>query len=279
MNARLHGRSLGRHAALIVLMVFLIFPTVMMLSTAFKPFSAVNSWPPQLIPENPTLSGFSTVLFDPAYGFARAFLNSCILAVFTAALSIVLGVPAAYAIRRFTFTGRNLFLFAVLVTQMLSPALFIMPLYQVMNALGLLNTYIALVVGNSAIALPVVIWLLAAYFRGVPVSLEESAMIDGASRLSALFRIILPVSAPGILAAGAYAFIHAWNDLVFALAFVTSSEMQPVTRALDRFAAENVVRWDLTMAASTLAVIPMVILFVALQRHLVGGLTAGAVKE
>lgn len=278
MIARLQTTSIGRHAVLIILMVFLLAPTVIMLSTSFKNFSAINSWPPQLIPENPTLSSFSTVLFNPSYGFARAFVNSCIIAVFTAAFSVLVGTPAAYAVRRFQFIGRKFFLFGVLTTQMLSPALFIMPLYQVMNTLGLLNTYVALIVGNSAIAVPVVIWLLASYFRGVPTSLEEAARVDGASRLQALFRIILPVSAPGILAAGAYAFIRAWNDLVFALSFVTSPEMQPVTRALDRFAAENVVRWNLTMAASTLAVIPIVLLFATLQKHLVSGIAVGSNK-
>ncbi len=278
MNTRLLVRSLGRHVLLIILLGFLLAPTLIMVSTSFKPYSEVNTWPPQLIPDDATVSGFIAVLIDPAYDFGRAFLNSSIIAVGTAVVSVVLGLPAAYAIRRFTFTGRTVFLFAVLVTQMVSPALFIMPLYQVMNGLGLLNTYIALIIGNSAITLPVVIWLLSAYLRGVPIDLEEAAMVDGASRLSALFRIVLPVSAPGILAAGAYAFVHAWNDLVFALAFVTNTNMHPITRALDRFAAENVVRWDLTMAASTLSVIPILLLFILLQRHLLHGVAVGAIK-
>ena len=279
MNTRLLVRSLGRHVLLIILLGFLLAPTVIMVSTSFKPYSEVNTWPPQLIPDDATVSGFTAVLIDPAYDFGRAFLNSSIIAVGTAVVSVVLGLPAAYAIRRFTFTGRTVFLFAVLVTQMVSPALFIMPLYQVMNELGLLNTYIALIIGNSAITLPVVIWLLSAYLRGVPIVLEEAAMVDGASRLSALIRVVLPISAPGILAAGAYAFVHAWNDLVFALAFVTNTNMHPITRALDRFAAENVVRWDLTMAASTLSVIPILLLFILLQRHLLHGVAVGAIKE
>ena len=278
MNTRLLVRSLGRHVLLIILLGFLLAPTVIMVSTSFKPYSEVNTWPPQLIPDDATVSGFTAVLIDPAYDFGRAFLNSSIIAVGTAVVSVVLGLPAAYAIRRFTFTGRTVFLFAVLVTQMVSPALFIMPLYQVMNGLGLLNTYIALIIGNSAITLPVVIWLLSAYLRGVPIVLEEAAMVDGASRLSALIRVVLPISAPGILAAGAYAFVHAWNDLVFALAFVTNTNMHPITRALDRFAAENVVRWDLTMAASTLSVIPILLLFILLQRHLLQGVAVGAIK-
>ena len=279
MNTRLLVRSLGRHVLLIILLGFLLAPTVIMVSTSFKPYSEVNTWPPQLIPDEATVSSFTAVLIDPAYDFGRAFLNSSIIAVGTAVVSVVLGLPAAYAIRRFTFTGRTVFLFAVLVTQMVSPALFIMPLYQVMNGLGLLNTYIALIIGNSAITLPVVIWLLSAYLRGVPIVLEEAAMVDGASRLSALIRVVLPISAPGILAAGAYAFVHAWNDLVFALAFVTNTNMHPITRALDRFAAENVVRWDLTMAASTLSVIPILLLFILLQRHLLHGVAVGAIKE
>jgi multiple sugar transport system permease protein len=279
MNTRLLVRPLGRHVLLIILLGFLLAPTVIMVSTSFKPYSEVNTWPPQLIPDDATVSGFTAVLIDPAYDFGRAFLNSSIIAVGTAVVSVVLGLPAAYAIRRFTFTGRTVFLFAVLVTQMVSPALFIMPLYQVMNGLGLLNTYIALIIGNSAITLPVVIWLLSAYLRGVPIVLEEAAMVDGASRLSALIRVVLPISAPGILAAGAYAFVHAWNDLVFALAFVTNTNMHPITRALDRFAAENVVRWDLTMAASTLSVIPILLLFILLQRHLLHGVAVGAIKE
>ena len=278
MNTRLLVRPLGRHVLLIILLGFLLAPTVIMVSTSFKPYSEVNTWPPQLIPDDATVSGFTAVLIDPAYDFGRAFLNSSIIAVGTAVVSVVLGLPAAYAIRRFTFTGRTVFLFAVLVTQMVSPALFIMPLYQVMNGLGLLNTYIALIIGNSAITLPVVIWLLSAYLRGVPIVLEEAAMVDGASRLSALIRVVLPISAPGILAAGAYAFVHAWNDLVFALAFVTNTNMHPITRALDRFAAENVVRWDLTMAASTLSVIPILLLFILLQRHLLQGVAVGAIK-
>jgi multiple sugar transport system permease protein len=206
-------------------------------------------------------------------------LNSLILAGGTALLSLALGVPAAYATSRFHFRGRSFFLFAVLVTQMVSAALLVMPLYRMAESFNLLNTYTALIIANTAFTLPVVIWLLTGYLRSVPASLEEAAMVDGASRLAALLRIVLPVAAPGILVAGVYSFIFAWNDLVFALAFVTDSDMYPITRSLDRFASENVVRWDLTMAASVLAVVPIALLFAILQKHLVTAFAAGAVKE
>ncbi|ACL68841.1 binding-protein-dependent transport systems inner membrane component [Halothermothrix orenii H 168] len=279
MNSRVWERvdRVITHFLLILLLGILLFPALIMISTALKTFDGVFTWPPTLFPRIIQWSNFSRVLFGK-YQFYQYFINSFIVAGVTSLVCILLGLPASYAFSRFRFYGKKLFLFAILATQMFSPVILIIPLYKVMKSAGLMDTYFALIIANTAFALPMSIWLLTGYLQSIPVSLEEAAMIDGTSRIGALFKIILPLAAPGIITSGIYAFILAWNDLIFALTFITKQGMRPITLALTDFAGKNVIYWNDMMAAAVLSVLPVAFLFSLVQKYLVQGLTAGSVK-
>jgi len=270
------------HFALIVILIIMLFPTFVMISTSLKTYKDVFTWPPIWIPKNIQWINFETVLFG-RYNFYISFKNSIIVASSTSIICVLLGLPASYAFSRFRFVGRKIFLFAVLAIQMFSPVILIIPLYKVMKAAGLMDTYISLIIANTAFALPMTIWLLTGYLQSIPDSLDEAAMIDGTSRIGALFKIILPLAAPGIVTSGIYAFIMAWNDLIFALTFISEQNMRPITLALNDFAGKNIIYWNEMMAAAVLSVIPVALLFSLVQRYLVKGylvkgLTAGSVK-
>lgn len=265
------------HFLLILILIILLFPSFIMISTALKTYEGVFSWPPTWIPENIQWNNFHSVLFGK-YNFYNYFLNSFIVAGFTSLLCILLGLPASYAFSRFNFSGKKIFLFAVLATQMFSPVILIIPLYKVIRSMGLMDTYLSLIIANTSFALPMTIWLLTGYLQSIPDSLEEAAMIDGSSRLGALYRIILPLAAPGIVTSGIYAFILAWNDLIFALTFISKQEMRPITLALSDFAGKNIIYWHEMMAAAVLSVLPVAFLFSIVQKYLIQGLTAGSIK-
>lgn len=276
-RARSNWSMAGKHLALIALLTVMLFPVYVMLKTSFTSFDRLFSSPPTWWPTSWSFDNYVTVLTG-GYRFGRAYLNSGIIALSTAAISIVLGFLAAYALSRFRFRSRNVLLFAALATQMFSPVVMIVSLYQIMRGYGLLNTYAAVILSESALAIPIALWLLHGYLQGIPEDLEEAAMIDGCSRLAGLRHVILPLAAPGIAMAGIYTFIFAWNELVFPLIFLSDSAMYPIPLAMSRFAGQNVVYWNLLMAGGILATIPVALSFSAVQGVFVRGITAGALK-
>ncbi|QTL99782.1 ABC transporter permease subunit [Iocasia frigidifontis] len=274
------GRSIQislTHIIMILFLVMLLFPTAVMISTSFKTFDSVLTWPPTWISEDLQFVNYWTVWVGE-YQFYKPFLNSILIAGSVGILSLTLGTPAAYAMSRYQFKGRKLFLFSVLATQMFSPIVLLVPLYKIVINLGLINTFTSVIVGRTAFALPMVIWLLLGYFENIPRGLEEAAMVDGCSLFKSLYRIILPLAGPGIATAGIYAFIMGWNDLMFSLTFINDASMSPITLAMSDFVGKNVVLWHEMMAAAVISILPVAILFSFVQRFLVQGLTAGAVK-
>lgn len=265
------------HLLLILLIGLMVFPVIVMIGTSLKSYDSLFEWPPKLFPGKPEWSNYLTV-WSGQYKFYIPFKNSLAIAGATGILSILLGAPAAYGISRTVTSLRNSLLFGILASQMISPVVFILPLYKVIRAYGLLNTLTSVIVTSAAFTLPMVIWLLHGYFDSIPRELEEAAMVDGCSRIQALYRVMLPLAAPGLAAAGIYAFIMGWDQLMFPLTFLTNSALKPITLALYDFSGYNIVYWHEMMAASTIAVIPVAIAFAFIQRYLVKGLTAGAIK-
>lgn len=257
---------------------FMIAPFFIMVSTSLKSFEEVTKWPPNWIPEVLKWSNFSEVWHDEG-NIKRAFINSLIVSLSTMGLCTVLGTFAAYGVSRFKFKGKKPFLFLVIMSQMFSPVILIGPMYKIVVELGLLNTYLALIIANTAFALPMTVWLLYGYLEGISRNLEEAAMIDGCTRLQAVTKIIMPLLAPGIITSGLFAFITAWNDLLFAQTFITQPEMRTVSVAITSYKSLFQTYWHKMMAASLISVIPVLILFVFIQKYLVKGLAAGGVKE
>ncbi|WP_261133965.1 carbohydrate ABC transporter permease [Bacillus sp. Marseille-Q3570] len=266
------------HATLLFLFALLLFPVVVMFSTSLQTFENIFSWPPDWIPANPQWVNYFNVWFGD-YQFSLPFFNSLFISTFTAVITIIIAFPAAYAITRFTFFGQNALLFIVLVTQMFSPIVLIVGLYQLMQAYNLLNTYTALIVTNCAFTLPMAVWLLHGYLKNVPVELEQAASVDGCSRVKGIIKIIVPLSAPGISMASIYAFIMSWNDLLIPLIFISKSEMRPISLALTDFVGQNVIYWHEMMAASIISTVPIAVMFSFVQKYFIKGFMSGAVKE
>ena len=265
----------------IIVLLFIglmIAPFFIMLSTAFKSYEEVTKWPPNWIPEVFRWHNFSEVWQDEG-NIKRAFINSLIVSGSTMGLCTLLGSFAAYGVSRFKFKGKKTFLFLVIMSQMFSPVILIGPMYKIIVELGLLNTYRALIIANTAFALPMTVWLLYGYLEGISRNLEEAAMIDGCTRLQAVTKVLMPLLAPGIITSGLFAFITSWNDLLFAQTFITRSEMKTLSIAITSYKSLFQTYWHKMMAASLISVVPVLILFIFIQKHLVKGLSSGGVKE
>lgn len=261
-----------------VVIGLMIIPFFIMISTSLKSFSEVTLWPPDWIPDVLRWENYREV-WSGTGNFKRAFINSLIVSTSTMVICTVLGSFAAYAVSRFDFKGKKSFLFIIIITQMFSAVTLVGPMYKIIKSFGLLNTHIALIIPNAAFALPMTVWLLYGYLDGISKNLEEAAMIDGCTRIQAVRKILLPLIAPGIITSGLFAFIVSWNDLIFARSFITKTEFMTLSVSLTTYKSLFETRWHEMMAASVISVVPVFILFLLIQKHLVKGLASGGVKE
>ncbi len=257
--------------------IYCLFPVAWMVSTAIKPASQVRTDHPSFFTGHPTLINFLTVLEHTQYlMYAR---NSLIVSAFTTLLSLTISVFAAYAIVRLSQApGVRQLGSLLLVSQATPPVLLVIPIFFIMSDLNLLNTYFGLIITYTALGVPVCTWFLRSYLSNIPEDIEEAARIDGCSRVSLVFRVILPISLPSVVATGVYAFVLAWGSFTFGYTLVSSNAMRLVTPALSLFTGLWTVEWGLLMAAAVLNVIPVAILYIVVQKYIVGGLVAGAIK-
>jgi multiple sugar transport system permease protein len=265
----------------VLLLAFACLPMVWMLSTSLKGQFAALQQPPEWIPSHPTLDNYITLLSPTsAIGpvFLRYFLNSMIVSLSTTLLGVLIAVPAAYAFSRFQFPGRDFLFFAVLVRNMFPVVVFLIPLFILMRTLHLVNTHASLILTYLTFGLPLSFWLLKGFYDNIPEELERAARIDGASRFKAFWLIIMPLSSPGIIATAIYAFIGAWNEYVYALTFLNSESLLTLPVGLQRFFTEFATNWPGLMAAAFIMSVPVVVMFMVLQKQFVRALTEGAVK-
>ncbi|AQZ54073.1 carbohydrate ABC transporter permease [Martelella mediterranea] len=262
-------------SSLLVISVCL-FPFLWMGISSIKVLRELYTVPPTWIPHTPTLGNYKTVLFDS--NIPRYFLNSVVISVGSTLLALILAVFASYGFARFNFKGKPYYQSFVLVGQLLPTAAIIVPLFVTLRYLGLVNTYLGLILVYMIITLPLSVWMLTSYFKAIPVELEEAAIIDGASRLGVLFRITLPLSVPGLVAVMVYAFVTTWNEFIFALCFATDSSVKTLPIGLAEFTTEFNTDWGAVMAASMIMTVPIAVLFLSMQRLFVGGIMAGATK-
>ncbi|WP_262063915.1 carbohydrate ABC transporter permease [Streptomyces sp. STR69] len=253
-------------------------PYAEMLLTALKPTPELMKSPPSYLPSRWEWSNFKNVwsLTDPPV--TDALLFSLYVAAAATLLTLAVGLPAAYYTARHRFRGRGAFLVLVLVTQMFAPTALLVGIYREMVGLDLTDTAEALILVNAAFNLPFCIWILNAYFASIPKELEEAAYLDGTGRFGALVRVTLPLAMPGVVTALVYTFIGAWNEYVVALTITSSSNRMTLTRAIPGFVTSYHEQWQYLFATSLVAIVPVVILFVFVERYLVSGLTAGGVR-
>ena len=251
-------------------------PYIVMVLNSLRPSSDVVQTPPTFLPRVWQLSTYGDVLGDERF---LSWLKTSLLVATTSTVIVVLvAVPAAYFTARFRFPGRTAFLLLVLITQMFSPTSLVVGLYREFFELNLVNTYLAIILTNSAFNLAFAVWILHGFFSSIPKEVEEAAHLDGCGRLKALTKIMLPLTLPGVVTAVVFTFIAAWNEYVVALTLMLDDDKKPLTVGISSYITGYEQHWDQLFAASIIAIIPVVILFAFIEKHLVGGLTAGSIK-
>ena len=276
---RPRGRRAGPalNAAAVLFCAVWIFPVYWMLNTAFKPYGRILSPTPGFLPIPFTLGNFADAIHKPLFGtYLR---NSLIVTGSVVVLSILVAFFAATALTRFRFLGRRGFLIGVLMVQMVPQPALLIPIFLSLKSAHLLNSLIGLTLTYAAFVLPFTIWTLRGFLHGVPVELEEAAMVDGAGRLTVIRRILLPLVAPGVIATSVFAFITAWNDYVYAYVMMKDQDKYTLPVWLVSFSTSTGVDYGGLIAASSLFALPVIAFFMVIQRRLVEGMTSGAVKE
>lgn len=261
---------------LVSVVVFTLLPLGWVISTSLKPGNEIFANPPHWIPHMPTLENYETVLFDSS--IPLSFFNSFLVGIMTAGISLVLGGSAGYAFARFKFRGNRVLSLFMLLSQMLPLTVLMIPIYYMENAAGLVDTKLGLAIAHLAISMPLVTWMAKGYFKGIPKEIEEAAVVDGCSAMQTIFCIIIPLLRPALAATGIYAFISSWNEFALANVLTRSMNSRTVPIALNEFSSFFKVDWGDTMAAAALITIPIIIVFMLVQKQFVEGLASGAVK-
>ena len=264
----------------VVILIYTIFPFYWAFVSSLKDNDSITSANVTYWPENPSLDNYAFVLGTP--DFLNALRNSIIVAASVTLLSLVIGALGAYALGRFRFQGRRPVLYTVLAMTMFPQIAVLGGLFQIIFNLGFFNTLWALIFTYLIFTLPFTVWVLTSFFQGMPRDLEEAAYVDGASPFQTFYRVLLPLSMPGMVTTGLLAFIAAWNEFLFAITFTQSPDMRTITFAINNFATQSIggfeIPWGPIMAASVVVTIPLIVLALVFQRRILAGLTAGAVK-
>jgi len=280
MKTRKTGKALTIILTIIVC-IFALFPFVWMISTSLKTNSEIYTAAPTFIPKEPTAAGYVNMFTTETstFNFKQWAANSVFVAFFTTAFSMIIAVLGGYGISRYRFKGRGALTYIVLTTQVLPGSLLMIPLYIIMSNLGLLDTKTGLMLAYVTFTVPFCTWMMKGFFDSIPMSLEEAAKVDGAGTLHCFFKVVLPLTVPGLVSTGLFAFINGWNEYLFASSFMQSYGNWTLPVGIASFKGQYATDWGTLMAGSVLITIPVVILFLCLQKHLVGGMTAGAVKQ
>jgi multiple sugar transport system permease protein len=268
-------RILTTDLPVLAIVLFAMGPFAWMVLTSLTPTAALNATGVSVSPAGWSLDNYVRLLQQTS--FLGNMLDSLIIACGTVVLGLAVAVTAAYAFSRFRFAGRKLLMLQFLLINMFPVVLLILPLFVLMRKVGILDTHFGLILANATVAIPFAVWMLTSYIGAIPKSLDEAAMIDGCSRLTALRRVVLPLTMPGIISTGIYIFITAWNEYLYALT-LGGKNVRPVTVAIQTLIGEYQIEWGLLAAGAVVGAMPATILFLLVQRRLIGGLTQGAVK-
>lgn len=270
----LRGQQIYWCAAILLLLT--AFPFFWMISTSFKPLREIFVFPPYLLPKDFTLANFDR-LFEQTR-FLTYFRNSVFVSTSAVVLTMTIASAGAYSLTRFKFYGREKIASLILFTYMFAPIMIVIPFYVLIKKIGIANTHLALIMAYTAFCLPFSLWLLRAFFQSIPMALEEAALTDGAGRIRAVIYVIFPLALPGIIATGIFTFILAWNDYIFVRILITSDELKTLSVGIADLYNATVIDWGMIMSGGMLITIPVLVFFVFIQRYLIAGWGAGAIK-
>ena len=268
--------SIFCHFYLIILSIIAFFPLVWVILSSVKASGELTSNPTSFLPKEFTLANYKNVIDN--LGFAVNIGNSLIIALITTVIAITVSSMAAYGIVRFFPKFGNIMSRVLVTTYMFPPILLAIPYSLVMAKIGLTNTRVGLIIVYLSFSVPYAVWMLVGFFKTVPIGIEEAARVDGANKLVTFVRIVLPLVAPGIVATAIYTFINAWNEFLYSLILINSTDLMTVSVALKSLQGAEILDWGSMMAASTIVVIPSVVFFTFIQRYIAGGMTEGSVK-
>lgn len=272
------GRVLLRCLAGLAVILIFVAPYVVMFFGSVKTKAEIRSVDPTYVPTQWRWENFVTMWSTPETPLPQNLLSTVIISVFATLLVLVVSLPAAYYTARFRFPGRLVFMFLVIIVQMLQPAVLASGLFRQFVTLGLQDTLFAMILINAGFNLSFAVWIMHSFFASVPKEIDEAAQLDGAGRLAVLFRINLPLVWPGIVTAIVFTFVSCWNEFAASLVILSSAENQPLSVALTKFVGQYETSWQYVFGVSLVAIVPVVILFMLIEKKLVGGLTAGSVK-
>jgi multiple sugar transport system permease protein len=270
-------RKVRLYGVLLALFGVMMFPFYLMFSSTLKPEAEIFSSPATLVPQQPTIDAYLSV-----WSQTEVLLwigNSFLISLSTVAITLLLAIPAAYSCARNDFVGKRAFLLSVLVVQMFAPVILIVGLFDIVTEFGLYNSYLAVIIPAAAFTLPFNIWMMYGYFGTIPLELEDSARIDGASQFQILTKIVLPLTKPALVASITYTFLYAWNRLLFVLTFLTEAGKYNIPRGVFSMVGALQTDWRMMLTVSVLGIIPLLVLFAFLEQYIVAGMTSGAVKD
>lgn len=273
------GKLLSRillYFVVVLISLFILYPYFVMFTTALKSRNEIFAMDGRLFPVKALWSNFVDIWVKAP--MAKYMVNSVIIAAGSTAIAMVCGIPAAYALARMRFKGQTAFLGFIIVSQMFAPVVLLIGIYKVMQVLNLTNSLLGLIFINAAFNQAFTIWLLRGTFLSISAEMEQAATIDGCNRVQAMFKVLLPVAAPGIVTTLIFIFINAWNEYTVALCLISTETIKPLTVGINIFNGYNIIEWQYLFAASIFAIIPVVILFMSIEKNLTSGLTAGGVK-
>lgn len=269
--------GVGTYVILILMAVMVLIPILWMVSTSIKIEAETITIPPKWIPEHPTLDSYKRLWTE--YPFLTYFKNSIIISMGAVLLSVGFSCLAGYGVTRFRFRGKQSFLSFLLITQMFPSIMLLIPYYKVLDTYGLKDSLLGMILVYISFTVPFCSWMMVGFFKTIPLELDEAAIIDGCSRWKAFYKIILPMTLPGISSSAIYAFITAWNEYMFAQVLINTPGLKTVPLGIAELNGYYKILWNDMMAASVIASLPLVILFIFLQKYFISGLTAGAVKQ
>ena len=273
LAARVLARGVARPLGMAIAGAAFLLPFLWTLSTSLKPKAMILQVPPTFLPWPPTLENYVNVFSS---GFLRYLMNSSIVAVCTVIVVVTVSIHTGYAVSRFRFRGKAAMLFLILIGMAMGELSTVLPLYFFGSRVGLLDTYAVLILANSAFIAPLAIWFMQGYFHSIPIQIEEAALIDGTSRLGALYRVVIPSASPGLVTVAVISFVQSWNEFILALVLTSSGSMRTVPVGMHLYMTDYGVDWGNITAAGVVSIVPVLILFIFMQRHFVRGLTAGA---
>ena len=276
MNKQSFRSKLLLYMGLVLFTIPVIFPIYWMVVSSIKTPEELFTIPPKLFPTGVTFQSYVQVIMSS--DIPRYLLNSFIIAVLTTLISLCICVLAAYSFARFEYPGKRIVLISMLFSYIIPPVLLFLPFYMILSKIGMINTYAGIIAAHLTLVTPFLLWMLMPFFKSIPKSLEEAAMVDGASITQVFTKIVLPLAVPGIFSSGIFAFTFSWNEFLYASVILMDEKFRTLPVGISGFVSSYDIRWGAIMASSVLAAIPVVLIFRLIQNYFIEGLTAGAVK-